>query len=122
MSYSKKPLYDYKADGVLTHPTTKYIGVPVIKGFIGVHIAWIDATSSATITLELSSFPVEEAVTTTAGTYQWKDSGVAITGPAASAAGSAVVNVENVRQSRARLKIVTAANSSIIVYNGDHPQ
>lgn len=121
MSYSKKPLFDYKVDGTIAAAATKYVNVPVIKGTIGVYIAWIDATSSATITLELTSFPTEEAVTTTAGTYQWKDSGVSITGPAASAAGAAAVNVENVRQSRARLKIVGAATSSFIIYNGDQP-
>lgn len=119
MSASKKPIFHYLTDGTLTHPTTQYIGVPVVKGMIGVYIAWIDATSSATITLELTSLPYEEAVTTTAGTYQWKDSGLTFTGPAGSAAGSLLVNVENVRQSRARLKVVTAANTKIIVYNGD---
>lgn len=119
MSYSKTALYDYKRHGVMTHPTTAYIGVPVVKGMIGVQISWIDATSSATITLELSSFPPEEAATDAAASYFWKDSGVSITGPAASAAGSSVVNVENVRQTRARLKVVTAANTKLIVYNGD---
>ncbi len=118
MSVSKKPLFE----GVLTHPVTQYVNVPVVKGMLGCHIAWKDATSSAAITIELSSFPVEEAVTETAGTYQWKDSAVVITGPAASAAGSVLVNVENVRQSRARLKIVTAATSTLVIYNGDHPQ
>lgn len=121
MSVSKKPLWDYRADGTIANGATQYISVPVIKGMIGCHIAWVDATSSATITLELSSFPIEEATTTTAGTYQWKDSGVSITGPAASAAGSALVNVENVRQSRARLKVVGAAVTSLIVYNGEQP-
>lgn len=119
MSASKNAIWDYKRDGTIANGATQYIGVPVIRGMIGVHIAWIDATSSATITLELSSFPPEEAATATAGTYQWKDSGVAIAGPAASAAGSALVNVENVRQSRARLKVVGAADTKLIIYNGD---
>lgn len=119
MSYSKKALWDYKRDGNIANAATQYIGVPVIKGMVGCHIAWIDATSSATITLELSSFPEEEAPVATAGTYQWKDSGVSITGPAGSAAGAAVVNVENVRQSRARLKVVGAATTKLIIYNGE---
>ncbi len=119
MSVSKKPLWDYKVDGTVAAAATAYVAVPVIKGMVGCHIAWIDATSSATITLELSSFPVEEATTNVAGTYQWKDSGVVITGPAASATGGVLVNVENVRQSRARLKIVGAATTSLIIYNGD---
>lgn len=119
MSASKNPLFDYKRDGTLTHPTTEYVGIPVVKGMIGVYIAWIDATSSATITVELTSFPVEEAATATAGTYQWKDSGVTFTGPAGSAAGSLLINIENVRQSRARIKIVTAADTKLVIYSGD---
>lgn len=119
MSYSKKSLYDYKTGTAITNGVTVYVGIPVIKGMVGCYIAWIDATSSATITLEFTSFPPEEAPTTTAGTYQWKDSGLSFTGPAASAAGSLAINVENVRQSRARLKIVGAANTSLIIYNGD---
>lgn len=119
MSYSKRALWDYKKDGTIAAAATQYIPVPVIRGAIGCQIAWVDATSSATITLELSSFPVEEAANDAAAGYVWEDSGVTITGPAASAAGSSVVNVENVRQSRARLKVVGAATTSLIVYNGD---
>lgn len=105
-------------EGSLTHPATQYVGVPVCDGKVGAHIAWLDATSSATITLELSSFSADEAPVTTAGTYQWVTSGVSITGPSASAAGASLVNVENVRQARARLKIVTAANCSFDIRNG----
>lgn len=115
MSYSKKPLFD----GAIATTTTTYVGVPVIKGMVGVYVAWRDATSNATITLELTSMPPEEAPTATAGTYQWKDSGLSFTGPAASAAGSLMINVENIRQSRGRLKIVTTANSNFIIYNGE---
>lgn len=120
MSVSKKPLFDYKVDGILSG--TSYVNVPVVKGMIGLQVSWVDATSNAAITLELSSFPVEEAGRDQVAGYVWGASGVTITGPAASAAGTALVNVENVRQSRARLKIVTAANTSLIIYNGDHPQ
>jgi hypothetical protein len=122
MSVSKKPLLDYKVDGTIAAAATVYVNVPVVKGMIGLQISWIDAISSAAITLELSSFPVEEATRDQAAGYVWGPSGVTITGPAASAAGTALVNVENVRQSRARLKIVGAATTSLIVYNGDHPQ
>jgi hypothetical protein len=122
MSWSKKPLFDYKADGTIAAAATKYINLPVVKGMVGCYVAWIDATSSATVTVELTSFPGEEAPIETAGTYQWKDSGVSFTGPAGSAAGSLMINIENVRQSRARLKVVGAATTSLIVYNGDHPQ
>lgn len=108
--------------GTLTHPATQYVGVPVHHGTIGAYIAWLDATSSATITLEVTSFGADQAPVATAGTYQWKDSGVSITGPAASAAGAASLDVENVRQARARLKIVTAANCSFEIYEGGGPR
>lgn len=110
--------------GTLTHPATEYVGVPVHDGVIGVHIAWPDATSSATITLELTSYDSQDAPTTTAGTADiWKDvsATVSITGPAASARGSAQVNVENVRQRRARLKIVTAATTTLTILDGAQP-
>jgi hypothetical protein len=119
MSNSKNPLWHYLEDGNIT--TTQYIAVPVSKGAVGCYVAWIDATSNAAITLELTSFPSEEAVTTTAGTYQWKDSGLTFTGPAGSAAGSLLINVENVRQSRARLKVVASATTKLVIYNGDQP-
>lgn len=119
MSASKKPLFHYKVDGTIANGATKYVGVPVVKGMIGAQISWVDATSSATITLELSSFPPDEVATDAAASYYWADSGETITGPAGSAAGSTLVNLENVRQSRARFKIVGAATTSLIIYNGD---
>jgi hypothetical protein len=110
-----KPLFA----GTLTHPTTAYVGVPIKDGALGCQIAWLDATSSATITLELTSFDPDVAAVNVAGTaWQWKDSGVVIAGPAASAAGSVLVNTENVRQQRARLKIVTAATSVLEILDG----
>lgn len=108
--------------GTVANGVTKYVGVPIVKGTLGAHIAWLDATSSAAITLELSSFDGDEAPVEEAGSaWEWKDSGVSITGPAASAAGSTLVNVENARQRRARLKIVAAANCSFDIKLGaDH--
>ena len=50
MSWSKKPLFDYKADGTIGNGVTKYINLPVIKGFVGCYVAWVDATSSAAVT------------------------------------------------------------------------
>jgi hypothetical protein len=90
---------------------TKYAEVPVVNGTIGFQLAWMDAVSSATVTLELTSFP-RIAATVAGAAWEWKDSGLTITGPAATAAGSTLVNVENVRQRRARIKIVGAAASS----------
>jgi hypothetical protein len=110
----KVPLFK----GPIATTTTKYIGVPIHDGALGLYIAWLDGTSAATLTLELSSFGAVDAPVETAGTYQWVDSGETITGPAASAAGAAMVNLMNVRQARARLKIVTTANSVFEVYDG----
>jgi hypothetical protein len=107
-----------KFKGAVANGETKYVGLSIRNGALGAYIAWHDATSSATITLELTSFDHVDAPVTTAGTYQWKDSGLSFTGPAASAAGSLLVNVENVRQKRARLKIVGAATSSFEIYEG----
>jgi len=67
--------------GSVTNGTTRYIGLPVYRGVVGAHIAWLDATSAATITLELSSFDVKDAPVDTVGTYQWKDSAVTVVGP-----------------------------------------
>lgn len=107
-------LYNQPGDAV-ANGTTFYVEVPVTNGTVGGQIAWLDAISAATITLELTSFGMGEVAANAAASYYWKDSGVAITGPAASAAGSTLLNVENVRQSRARLRIVTTAISKIQV-------
>lgn len=105
-------------EGTVANGATQYVPVPVREGTIGLYIAWTDATSSATITLELTSMSSVDAPVTTAGTYQWKDSGETITGPAASAAGASMVNLGNVRQHRGRLKIVAAANCAFKIYDG----
>jgi len=108
--------------GTLTHPVTQYVAVPIHDGVVGLHIGWLDATSSATITLELSSFPAYDAPYDSAGSaWEWKDSGETITGPAASAAGATLVHLENVRAMRGRLKIVTAATSVFEIYDGAQP-
>lgn len=115
MGFGRGPLFK----GTVANAATQYVNVPIHNGCIGLHIGWLDATSSATITLELSSFGAYDAPYDAAGAaWEWKDSGVAITGPAASAAGSILVNAENVRQLRARLKIVAAANCSFEIYDG----
>lgn len=106
-------------DDKIPTSTTLYVEVPVRSGAVGAFIGWPDATSSATITLELTSDPKVSYADTAANA--WKDSGVTITGPAASAAGAAAVNVENVRQRRARIKIVTAAVTTLRIWDGTAP-
>lgn len=97
--------------------TTVYLEVPVVAGTVGVQLAWLDATSSATVTLELTSYR-HIAAAAPGAAWEWKDSGLTFTGPSASAAGSLLINVENVRQRRARLKIVAAAASSFDLRGG----
>ncbi len=113
---------NYSVPGVLykgpvANSETLYIEVPIRNGTLGAHIGWLDATSSATVTLELSSF--HGAAPTVAGAaWEWEDSGETITGPAGAAAGSTIVNVENVRQRKARLKIVGAAACQFDIRDG----
>lgn len=96
---------------------TKYLEIPVVDGTIGCQLAWLDSTSSATVTLELTHY--HRIAATTAGTaWQWRDSGLTFTGPSGAGAGAVQVNVENVRQRRARLKIVGAAASSFDIQGG----
>lgn len=114
MAFGRPPLYK----ATIPTTTTVYIGVPIVCGVIGLFLAWSDAVGAATITLELTSMSADDAPLATAGTYQWRGSGETITGPAASAAGNAMVNLENVRQLRARLKVVTTAVTPLEVHNG----
>ncbi len=104
-------------EGRIPTSTTVYIPLTVTSaGTVGCHVGWKDATTSATITVELTSIPGTSA-TAAGAAWEWKDSGATFTGPAASAAGGLSVNIENVRQSRARLKIVTAAVSQFAIYD-----
>lgn len=107
--------------GKIASGVTLYVEVPVRNGvdggrFLGCQVAWLDATSSATITLELTSYRHAGAQDTSA--TMWIDSGLTFTGPAATAAGGLLINVENVRQLRARLKIVTAAITTLDIRDG----
>ncbi len=105
-----RPLFD----GTILSGTTKYIGVPVGQAsLIGLQIARLTGAGADTITLELSEFPADQAPVTTAGTYQWKDSGETIATP--TAATSTIVPLGNVGLRRARLKIVAAADARYIV-------
>ena len=116
MASTSRPLFS----GSIANGATQYVGIPISKlGALGAHIAWKDATSSATITLELTSYDDTDAPTESAGSaWHWLGSGISITGPAASAAGGATVHAENVRARRARLKIVAAANCSMDIFAG----
>ncbi len=102
--------------GTIPTSTTIYVPLHVVDGAIGAHVGWKDATSSATLTVELSSIPGVSA-TSAGAAWEWLGSGVTVTGPAASAIGGASINIENVRQKYARLKIVTAAVSQFEIHD-----
>lgn len=115
MGYGHPPLFK----GVLA-VGTHYVGVPIhgYNGAIGLHIAWKDATSDAAITLEVTDFPATDAPTDEAGdVWEWVDTGEAIEGPTATAAGATFVHLDNVRSLRARLVIVASADSDLEIYN-----
>lgn len=97
--------------------TTVYVPVPIRDNSLGVHILWRDAVSSATITLELSSTEAD-ARSTSAADWGTASNSPTITGPAATGAGCAIVTVTNINQRQARLKIVTAALTSLEVRDG----
>jgi hypothetical protein len=109
--------------GAIATSTTVYVGVPIHgsggERALGAMIGWTDATSAATITLELSSFGPEDAPIDEAGSaWEWDDSDETITGPAGAAAGVDSVYLQNVQAKRARLKIVTSANSDFEIHDG----
>jgi hypothetical protein len=105
--------------GQLSASTVTYIEIPVRCGCVGAQVAWPDATSAATIGLEFSSNPGAGASSTKAD--DWTDSGVTITGPAATGAGSVMLNVDNIRQKRARIKVTTTAVTNLTVWDGMEP-
>lgn len=114
-AHLRKPLFK----GSIAMGATQYVGIPIEEGALGCQIAWLDATSAAAITLELTSYDHETAPVGAAGAaYKWKDSGVAITGPTGAAIASSLVNVEGIRQLRARLKIVASAACDLEILNG----
>ena len=111
----------YLFKGSVANAATQYVGVPISpSGTIGVQIAWLDATSSATITLEYTDYDASEAPVSAAGSaWEWVDSGETIDAPAASAAGAGLVSLAGVPHRRARLKIVAAANSLFEILEGN---
>lgn len=121
--------------GLQADTTVIVIPVPILAGCIGLHVSWPDAVTDASFVLELSSFPSEVAPLWAggAGTLQpggghaylsgasaqfWPDSGETIAPVVAGAAGSFMVNLSNVRQQRARLRITATDDCQWEIYNG----
>jgi hypothetical protein len=107
-------------NGAVLSGVTAYVPLPISGGTIGAQIAWLDATSAATLTVETTDYGAQEAPLSEDGAaWEWKGSGLTITGPTGAAAGSTCLNIENVRQKRARLKIVASANCLFQVLDGE---
>ncbi len=106
--------------GSIPISTTKYIAIPMsMGGRLFIDVQWKDATSNATITLESTGSPVEDAPVETAGeAWVWKtESGVTIAGPSPGVASSTKVHTTALCCRRARLKIVTVAASDLEIHS-----
>lgn len=131
MGLGRPPLFK----GLQATGTTIVVPVRIVAGCIGLHVSWPDATTAASFVLELSSFPEHlvplwaggagteqpgggKAFLSGASAQFWPNSGETIAPVVAGAAGAFIVNVSNVRQQRARLRITTTANSSWEIYEG----
>jgi len=79
-------------------------------------ISWPDAVSSAAITLEGTDFHDNEVAAGAVASYFWAPIPVTITGPAASAAGTTLLEgLGNLGVKRLRLKVVVAATTKLYV-------
>ena len=91
---------------------TTYIGLPVTCGTVGGSVFW-SSVLAATFTVEVTSAnQVEAPLTDTSA--RWVGTGASLPA-AASAAGGFAINLENVRQARARLKVVASVAGEIEV-------
>lgn len=94
--------------GTVLNGQTQYIGIPTGDcSLLGIHIVRKDGAAPAALALEQSNFDSDEAPVTTAGTYQWEDTGEVIADPGV--AGATFVNLGNVGGRRTRLKITSGA-------------
>jgi hypothetical protein len=96
--------------------TTTYVEIPIEPASIaGIQCSWLDATSSATITLETSNWPQANVAGNVAGNAdEWfSETTVTITGPTAAARGCSMTHIGNLGSERSRLKIVTAAATKL---------
>lgn len=87
------------------------------------HLRWFDATSNATVTLETTNLPPEDAATDAAAANgNWvPEASVTVTGPTGAAAGGSMLHLGNIGSRRARLKLVAAANCDLqVIPHGKH--
>lgn len=114
-----------RRDSVATAPGTYFIGVPVERfggaAFVGLQIAWRTAGFAATFTLELTSYDESDAPVSVAGAANvWIAApGVTIAAATGAGVGASLVNVENVRQKRARLRVVVTVAGLLDVLRGN---
>lgn len=102
----------------LTHPATQYVELNVQEtGLASVFLRWFDGTSSATVTIETTDLPKEEAAFDSTVATEWApEASVVIAGPSGSAAGAETVHLGNNGATRMRLKIETVATTDVEVW------
>lgn len=100
---------------------TAFCPVPIHQGCVGLHISWPDATTTVTITFEVTSFgPLDADPDAALNARLWPAfPGVTIT-QTPGAAGAVLVNLSNIRQKRGRLRIVGGGGvtSTLEIYQG----
>lgn len=105
--------------GTIANGTTRYFGIPTgAKGLLFLDVAWKDATSAATITVESTGWPAEDAPIETPGTARhWEtEAGIVIAGPTGVGEGKTTVHVSNFIAPRARMRFQATAACDVEIY------
>ena len=84
---------------------------------LGAHIEW-DTGANFTATVEMSDKPSELAAEDSTDAKDWVEVATVTGTPTGGAAGATVIEIENARHRRARLKIATTAASTVAVWSG----
>jgi hypothetical protein len=113
-------VWDVARDGTIANGVTQYIEVSDASlGNLGsLHIRWTDATTVATVTAEQTNdWTASATAAGVAGLWLPEpDINAAIVNPTGAGAGGCIVHVGNNGAGRMRLKIVTAAVCSFVIW------
>ena len=107
--------------GTIANATTVYVSIPTGTNGAAVDVKWLDAITSAALTLQCTNSPPGEAPVRVAGTAEkWAALPAAsivgaLTAPNGTAIGSTKVRIKDVPGKRVRLQIVTAAISNFVI-------
>lgn len=100
----------------VANAATRYVDLPIPSSKLhSVQIAWLDAISSATITIESTNRTPNDASFDSTNAALWSADATSITGPNGTAIGSVMVNLADKGFRRARLKIIASAASKFVV-------